>query len=119
MDNNEKRAEKVLKQFGFNFNPDYRNEIRKLLIEEINNYQDGSSEYLRVLCGYLFCIGDPDDIELIKKAKYEINFDVSCMIDSEWIDSMEGKWDLVNENSTREELVQYYVDYYRNYFGIK
>ena len=84
MDNNEKRAEKILKQFGFNFKQEYRNEIRKLLIEEINNHQNGSSEYLRVLCGYLFCIGNPEDVEFIKKAKYGINFDVGCMIDSEW-----------------------------------
>jgi len=117
MDNNEKRAEKILRRFGFDFRQEYRNEIRKLLIEEINNYQDGSSEYLRVLCGFLFCIGNSEDTELIKKVKYGINFDVGCMIDGEWIDSMEGKLDY--NISTREELIQYYIEYYKNYFGIK
>lgn len=117
LDNNEKRAKKILEKFGFNFKQEYRNEIKQLLNEEIDNYQEGSSEYLRVLCGFLFCIGDPDDIELIKKAKYKINFDVGCMIDSEWIDSMENT-SVDYEIREREELIKDYIEYYKHYFDL-
>lgn len=48
----------------------------ELIQKEIENYQEGSSEYIRVLCGYLYCIGNASDAELIKRAKYGINFDV-------------------------------------------
>ena len=117
MNNNEKRAEKVLKRFEFDFKQEYRDEIRELLIEEINNYQEGSSEYLRMLCGYLFCIGNSDDLELIKKAKYEINFDAGCMIDEIWIESMESN--LNGDIENRKELIQDYIEYYKNYFDNK
>lgn len=46
----------------------------ELIQKEIENYQEGSSEYIRVLCGYLYCIGNASDAELIKRAKYGINF---------------------------------------------
>ena len=110
MDNNEKRAEKILRRFGFDFRQEYRNEIRKLLIEEINNYQDGSSEYLRVLCGYLFCIGNTSDMELLKKVKYNISFDVGCMIDMEWIENMDSADNAII--SKRNELISEFMEYY-------
>lgn len=50
----------------------------------------GSAEYIRVLCGYLFCIGNYEDAELIQRAKNNINFDVGCMIDGDWIEALTG-----------------------------
>lgn len=43
-----------------------------------------------MLCGYLYCIGDSTDIDLIKRAKYGINMDAGCMVDGEWIDSLQS-----------------------------
>lgn len=74
--NNEERTEVLIKRYNLDFSMKYHGEIRQLLEKEIENYQEGSSEYLRFLCGYLFCIGDVNDIEIIKKAKYSINMDV-------------------------------------------
>lgn len=51
--------------------------------QEIECFQEGSSEYIRLLFGYLFCLGDMTDIPLLEKAKYGISFDVGCMIDQE------------------------------------
>jgi len=117
MDYNEKRARAVFERFGFNFNSDYRNEIRQLLQDEVSNYkEDESSEYLRVLCGFLFCIGDLADLELIKKVKYGINMDVGYMIDGEWINSMANIPDEFTR--TREEIVKDYVKYYKHYFSL-
>ena len=83
--NNEQRAEEIIRKYGFDFNRISKNEIRELIKQEIENYQNGSSEYIRLLCGYLFCVGDITDVPLLEKAKYGINMDVGCMIDGEWI----------------------------------
>ena len=118
MDNssNEERAELLLRKYGFNFASLPDEEIRGLLKNEIENYVEGSSEYLRVLCGYLFCIGNTADLELIKKAKYSLNFDVGCMIDSDWIDSMEGSG--YTNISRRNELIGEFEAYYKSYFKL-
>lgn len=87
---NEQRAEKVIEKYGFDFENIPKTEIINLIEEEIANYQSGSSEYIRLLCGYLYCLGDETDIALLEKAKYGINMDVGCMIDGEWIDSLKG-----------------------------
>ena len=89
-DINEKRAEQLLRKYGFDFKNINKNEIIELINKEINDFQEGSSEYIRLLCGYLYCLGDSSDVPLIEKAKYDINFDVGCMIDGEWIDSLEN-----------------------------
>lgn len=52
---NEQRAEQVIKKYGFYFNDIPKHEIVDLLQKEIANYQPGSSEYIRLLCGYLYC----------------------------------------------------------------
>lgn len=65
--------------------------MRALLQDELLNYQAGSSEYLRMLCGFLFCVGNPEDAELISRVKWGINMDVGCMVDSDWLDSHKGK----------------------------
>ena len=82
-----------------------------MIQKEIENYQEGSSEYIRVLCGYLYCIGNASDAELIKRAKYGINFDVGCMIDGEWIESL-----LSNDaDGQRNTIIQYFIEYYCSY----
>jgi len=114
---NEERAELLLKRYGFRFDTIIREEIRNLLINEIEHYVSGSSEYIRVLCGYLFCIGNIEDLELLKKAKYNINFDVGCMIDLEWIENI----DVSNKKYKvrRTKLIADFVDYYKTYFNLR
>lgn len=109
---NEKRAESLIKKLGFDFDNIPKKEIRRLLEDEINDFQEGSSEYIRLLCGYLFCLGDYTDADLIEKAKNGINFDVSCMIDGKWIDNLRNS----NETGERSDIIQNFVEYYRRYF---
>ena len=110
---NSKRAEALIKKYGFDFPQIPKAEIIDLIEKEIANFQAGSSEYIRLLCGYLYCIGDASDIPLIEKAKYGINMDVGCMIDGEWIDSLKG---VTNEYvRPRKEIIEDFVDYYSNF----
>ena len=53
---NEQRAELLLRKYGFNFDKISPKEIIELIQKEIENFQEGSAEYIRVLCGYLYCI---------------------------------------------------------------
>ena len=45
---NEQRAEKLITELGFDFEKIEKNYIIRLIEEEIDNYQDGSSEYIRL-----------------------------------------------------------------------
>ena len=119
-DINEKRAEQLLRKYGFDFKNIDKNEIIELINKEINDFQEGSSEYIRLLCGYLYCLGDSSDVPLIEKAKYDINFDVGCMIDGEWIDSLEnnGVEDEKKHIRTREEIIKAFVSYCKTYFNL-
>ncbi len=111
---NEQRAEQLIQKYGFTFSEIPKQEIQDLLKDEIAHFQEGSAEYIRLLCGYLYCIGDSSDADLIEKAKYGIDMDVGCMIDGEWIDSLKG---IENEFvGSREEIMKYFVTYYQNYF---
>ena len=83
--------------------------------EEISNYQEGSSEYIRLLCGYLFCLGDASDVPLLKKAKYGINMDVGCMIDEEWIASLENGGKAIGNFRSRDQIIDSFVYYYQNF----
>ncbi|WP_072986040.1 hypothetical protein [Clostridium cavendishii] len=115
MDFNEIRAFELIQKYGLQPQKIDRDDIRRLLLEEIQNYQEGSSEYIRVLCGMLFCIGDSEDSNLIKDAKYGINMDVGCMVDVEWIHSLNGE---INEYTRdREDIIKSFVEYYTNYFS--
>ena len=124
-DVNEERAKQILLKYGFNFNSIPHDEIRQLLENEIQDYVSGayeyggSAEYLRVLCGYLFCIGNLADIAIIEKTKY-INFDIGCMIDGEWIDSMKclSRADTGYDIRDRDELITEFIDYYKAYFDL-
>ena len=112
---NEKRAEELIKRFGFDFHTISKSEIRDLIEQEIAHFQEGSSEYIRLLCGYLFCLGDRSDVTLLERAKYGINFDVGCMIDQEWIDSLKN--DGVEDENVRskETIIGNFVSYYENF----
>ncbi len=112
---NEKRAEMLIQKFGFDFNAIPKSEIRNLIEQEIENFQEGSSEYIRLLCGYLFCLGDITDVLLLEKAKYEINFDVGCMIDQEWIDSLKNGGIESEFVNPREVIIERFVSYYKNF----
>ncbi len=105
---NEERADNIVKKYGFDFAKISKSEIKDLIEKEIENYQEGSSEYIRVLCGYLFCIGDYEDAEVIERAKYKINFDVGCMIDGDWIEALKGNM----SEEDRQFQIQSFIKYY-------
>ena len=116
---NEKRAKEIIEKYGFDFDKIPKDEIRKLIEKEIADYVYGSSEYIRLLCGYLYCIGDKSDIPLLKRAKYDINMDVGCMIDIDWINSLENnglEGEFIPEKKELvSEFVKYYTGFYKNY----
>lgn len=112
---NLQRAEKLVKKYGFDFAEIPKNEIINLLETEISNYQEGSSEYIRLLCGYLFCIGDKSDISLIEKAKYGINMDVGCMIDWEWLESLKNDGKETAYCWSRKKLIEMFIEYYTDF----
>ena len=87
---NELRTQALITKYQFEFEKIDKSEIRALLQDEITRYQKESAEYLRCLCGYLFCIGDETDAPLIEAVKYGISMDVGCMIDEEWIHSLQN-----------------------------
>ncbi len=109
---NLQRAEKLIKKYGFDFEKIPKHEIISLLETEIENYQEGSSEYIRLLCGYLFCIGDKTDIFLIEKAKYGINMDVGCMIDWEWLESLKNDGIETEYCYYRNKMTENFIEYY-------
>ena len=112
---NEQRAEEIINKYKFDFNNIPKSEIRGLIEAEISNYQSGSSEYIRVLCGYLFCIGDESDVPLLEKAKYSINMDVGCMIDGDWIESLKNNGQASEYLSECSDLIADFTGYYKNF----
>lgn len=114
---NEQRAEKLIGELGFDFDNISKSYIAELLKEEINKFQNGSSEYIRLLCGYLFCLGDASDVPLIKKAKYGINMDVGCMIDWEWLSSLENGGIEDKYTRSRSKLISDFVNYYSEFIA--
>lgn len=112
---NEERAELLVQRLGFDFGTISKGEIRDLIEQEIENFQEGSSEYIRLLCGYLFCLGDITDVPLLEKAKYGINFDVGCMIDQEWIDSLKNGGIESEFTDPREVIIEKFMSYYKDF----
>ena len=118
----DERAENFIKRFGFDFDKIDKNQIISLINEEFERAVEerkrcfyDSSECLRVLCGYLFCLGDISDVPLLKKVKYKIDMDVGTMIDSEWIDSLENGGIEDKYTRTRKEIIEDFVDYYESW----
>ncbi|WP_374141222.1 hypothetical protein [Leptotrichia hongkongensis] len=111
-----------IRKLGFDFDKIDKNEIIFLLNKEFeraitereSKFYD-SSECLRVLCGYLYCLGDISDVPLLEKVKYGIDMDVGTMIDSEWIDSLENGGIEDKYTQTRKEIIKDFVDYYESW----
>ena len=112
---NEQRAQALIKELGFDFDKIDKKRIIDLIGKELSQYKDGSSEYIRLLCGYLYCLGDRSDIELLKKVKTGINFDVQSMIDQEWIDSLENGGIQTASTRSRESLITDFIRYYSDF----
>ena len=112
---NDQRAEQIIKKYRFHFKDIPKQEIINLIQMEIADYQPGSSEYIRLLCGYLYCLGDISDVPLLEKAKYSINMDVGCMIDGEWIDSLKNDGIETQCTGSRQEIINSFVSYYNNF----
>ena len=112
---NEQRAERLIEKYGFDFDRILKGEIIALIQKEIADYQAGSSEYIRLLCGYLYCIGDISDVPLLEKAKYGINMDVGCMVDGEWIESLKNGGVRDTYVNSRQEIIDSFVAYYKDY----
>ncbi len=115
---NEERAERLIQELGFDFDSIPKSFIISLLEREVADFQEGSSEYIRLLCGYLYCLGDKSDSELIRRAKYNISFDVGCMIDEEWIKSLENGGVAEENVRDRSAVIDDFVNYYQNYFKV-
>lgn len=118
----DERAENFIKRFGFDFDKIDKNQIISLINEEFERAVEerkrcfyDSSECLRVLCGYLFCLGDISDVPLLEKVKYGIDMDVGTMIDGEWIDSLENGGIEDKYTQTRKEIIKGFVDYYESW----
>lgn len=115
LDHNEQRTLELVKKYGFDLENIPKQEIVHLLEQELQSPWPGSSEYLRVLCGYLYCLGDASDVQLLEKAKYSVNMDAGSMIDAEWIDSLKNGGQADNNIRAREEIVRDFIQYYKEF----
>ena len=110
----ETRAEQLVLKYGFDFPTIDKAEIVALLRDEIKNLKENGSDghtYLRVLCGYLFCMADTEDIPLLESAKYDVSFDAGCMVDGAWIDCLK-------QDDDRRELTEAFMEETKHYFGM-
>lgn len=123
---NEIRIKKVYAKYKFDFKNANKNEIISLINEEFENLLNknlkfigfcSSSDYIRFLCGYLFCIGDISDVPLLEKVKYGIDMDVGTMIDYIWIESLENNGIEIEEEGLppKKELISDFVDFFTYY----
>ena len=125
----EERAEFFIRKLGFDFDKIDKNEIIFLLNKEFekaitetereSKFYD-SSECLRVLCGYLYCLGDISDVPLLKKVKYGIDMDTGVAIDGIWIISLENNGIEMKEYDipSKKEIIKDFVDFYKNYYSL-
>lgn len=103
----------LLKRYGFSPEGKDREDIRKLLIEEINNEDNlEDHECLRVLCFLLFLIGNKEDSKLIWKAKM-LNMDAGCMVEGELLfgAGYNTTLEYVIKNSDSEKMINYIKNY--------
>ena len=123
----EERAEFFIRKLGFDFDKIDKNEIIFLLNKEFeraitereSKFYD-SSECLRVLCGYLYCLGDISDVPLLEKVKYGIDMDTGVAIDGIWIISLENNGIEMKEYDipSKKEIIKDFVDFYKNYYSL-
>jgi len=118
----DERAENFIKRFDFDFDKIDKNQIISLINEEFERAVEerkrcfyDSSECLRVLCGYLFCLGDISDIPLLEKVKYSFDMDVDIAIDFAWIESLKNGGIKTKYTQTRKEIIKGFVDYYESW----
>ncbi|MNC26908.1 hypothetical protein D3C75_750600 [compost metagenome] len=74
------REDELLALYGLDPNPEYRDQIRQKLEEEIHQQDVEDHEYLKTLCVMLFCMGNVEDTQLIWQAKRK-NQDTGSYID--------------------------------------
>lgn len=101
----------IIGKYGVYPKEEYRGEIRKLLIREIDDEPFSEShECMRLLCFLLFSIGYVEDCELIWKAKM-LNMDTGCMIDAVYLCGAGYNKTLLYINNKRgmEKMKQYIV----------
>ena len=79
-------SDEALQKFGLPASSQHRDEIRRLLTEEIEREKRGESgeEMLRTLCVQLFSLGVVEDALLIWDAK-ESSFDAHCGLDVQFL----------------------------------
>jgi hypothetical protein len=126
------REDLIIAKYGVTPKVEDRIDIRKLLIEEIENEKNvDNHECLRVLCFLLFSIGIVEDCEVIWKAK-TLNMDTRCMIDGvflcgagykETLSYIEDKTRLeemkgyivrnINEGFDKKEVINEFKEYYK------
>ena len=70
---------------------------------------------MRVLCGYLYCLGDISDVPLLEKVKYSFDMDVDIAIDFAWIESLKNGGIKTKYTQTRKEIIKGFVDYYESW----
>jgi hypothetical protein len=127
------RVDSVLTQYGIEPKPEYREEIRNLLIEESLNENREDNEYLKTLCILLYTYGIVEDTLIIWKVK-NIDYDTGCYIDGELLVGAGLEETItylrrINTSESKEELDylmtinfigrQELLDFYRSYYGLK
>lgn len=65
----------------------------------------------------MYCIGDVSDVPLLEKVKYGISFDVQCMVDGAWIDSLKNSGMEEDEKQSRADLIAEFIAYNNSFFA--
>lgn len=131
------RVENLLHTYGLEPKVENTDEIRKLLLEELEIHNLEDHEYLKTLCIQLFAIGMVSDTLLIWNAK-EKDFDTHCYIDIQLLcgAGVEPTLKYLKEKSSSEAIkeLNYIIeceddfvnfnkkeilDAYKKYYGIK
>ena len=109
------KDEAILKKFGICPSKKDYDEIKQLLIDDVQKHEDsGCGEYLRVLCFMIFYYGHVEDCELIWKAK-NLNMDTACCIDI-GLTCGAGYTETINYLSSKPDLIamKSYIEFCNN-----
>lgn len=104
-DENERRIAEVLDKYSKDFLNTPKEEIRALITGELAAPVKDNTEYLRLLCAILFCVGDKEDAQLIKKVKYSGSMDILDAIDKDWISCLENDGENAEDMRSRDEII--------------